>query len=931
MTEIKHKWKDLLVKRNTRSFVGRDHIIEHFRLNCLDTVPRDLVIFLRGIAGVGKSTTIARLREIADEYDIFSTYIDSSIANPVQEKAVLRFMCGIAQQFSSNEIPLTQFNERYREYIDALQLISDDADAPGHPFDVIGGLHDQDPWYRQTWDSYLNETFSANTSALVRQPVDQLTPIFIHDLNTWALVRRILLCFDDWHLLEDQIGVWLRSIMLEGEFSTRIWVILATRDALTSDWDNLGPLLVLHELSELTEREVQMYLKGKGISESQRVSDVFAFSDGLPVLVDLLSSTQEGIAGDLALSPLDRYFKWLSNTQRRVVLLASVARQIDVQVLDSILGKEGDAWFEWLKRANLLTQKGDTWVYHSALRSQFLSWARREMYGATYAAHVALRAYYLNREGDDESDSSIPGETVSASTSEAIYHGLMIGESGALRHAILSFIQLARNNYSVAGELIEVFEQASKAQENQNAVVEWTVTLKELWNTFCASDWLAAAGCCEVILKREALDADVKSAVELFYNAIQARFPRSILVLTDDDEEITDTSTGASVTHISAQSTEVNVELSDSPASQVHTTEQKISLSASPDGSIHPDQSEEIAAEQSSAQSSVQSPTDQEQPDRIPAESGMKSDTEISFDTPGKWLEYAGQRFKAKAYAEALDAYNQALELDPEPIGVHIGRARVLTQLRDFSSAIQSYDAVLGIDPNNVSALRNRGWLHIRQHHYAQALKDYDRAVNLVPDDVTLICARANVYFRLKDYTNALRGYDEAIRRDTKYTEAYLNRGVTHAVFQEYRRAIADFNQAITLDPTNGYAYHRRGRAFAKLQQFELARSDFNRALELIPHLVGIYIDMGLLYTKQSEYSEALKAYLQAIKQDPNNATAHYNAACVAALLGDVDEACRKLDTAIELHPPYREMAVTDLDFSSIRQTPEFQKRVRSN
>jgi tetratricopeptide (TPR) repeat protein len=210
-----------------------------------------------------------------------------------------------------------------------------------------------------------------------------------------------------------------------------------------------------------------------------------------------------------------------------------------------------------------------------------------------------------------------------------------------------------------------------------------------------------------------------------------------------------------------------------------------------------------------------------------------------------------------------------------------------------------------------------------------QALKDYDYAVSLLPDDVTLLFSRSNVYYRLKDYANALRGYDEVIRRDAKYSEAYLNRGVTHVVLQEYRRAIADFNQAISLDSENGYAFHRRGRAFAKLQQYELAHADFTRALELVPHPVGVYIDIGLLYTKQSEYTKSLVAYKQAISHDPENATAHYNAACAAALLGDVDEACQKLDTAIQLHPPYQEMAATDLDFATIRNLPEFQKRLK--
>ena len=51
----------------------------------------------------------------------------------------------------------------------------------------------------------------------------------------------------------------------------------------------------------------------------------------------------------------------------------------------------------------------------------------------------------------------------------------------------------------------------------------------------------------------------------------------------------------------------------------------------------------------------------------------------------------------------------------------------------------------------------------------------------------------------------------------------------------------------------------------------------------------------------------------------------------MAALMSDVAEACRKLDTAIELHSPYRKMATTDSDFSAIRDTPEFRKRVGSS
>ncbi len=149
MNEAAHTWRDLLIQRSTRTFTGRDDILEHFRLNCLDTVPRDLILLLQGIPGAGKSTTLARLREVALGYGIFSTCIDSSLATPVREKAILHAMCGIAEQFSARGTPLTQFEERYHEYIAALQRITADPHAPGRIFDAIGGFHDRDAWYSQ--------------------------------------------------------------------------------------------------------------------------------------------------------------------------------------------------------------------------------------------------------------------------------------------------------------------------------------------------------------------------------------------------------------------------------------------------------------------------------------------------------------------------------------------------------------------------------------------------------------------------------------------------------------------------------------------------------------------------------------------------------------------------------------------------------------
>ncbi|MDF1512219.1 MAG: tetratricopeptide repeat protein [Anaerolineae bacterium] len=828
MSEHARTWRDLLEKRGQHAFVGRENLIEQFRLNCLDKIPRELMTVIQGIAGIGKSATISRLREIALEYDIFSAYIDSTAGAPVQEKEIFQVMCKIAEKFAANGTPLTQFSEKYDEYIAVLQQVKDDPNAPGRIFDVIGGVNDQDAWHKQTWLTYFEKTLTKNANALVNQPVRILTQAFVHDINTWALAKRILLCFDDWQDLELNTGLWLRELLLTGHISTRIWIILGTRESLHAEWSKFKPVMEINELTELHETEVMSYLAGQHITEKQRANDIFTFSNGLPIMVKLLSSAKSGIAGDLALSPLDRYFKWLDKDQRNTVLLSSIPRIIDAQVLDTLFKNAGEIWLEWLISNHLLVPRDTFWIYHPALHDKFLSWAKRDMYQACYSAHVALRAYYqrLETETDFVSSNEL---TKHICELEAIYHGLMIGESGAIRHAVLSFVTWVRQDYNFAGQLVRTWQQASQAQDNSNSVVEWAEIVGHLWQSLFAGNWQTAATVCESILKKEAVDAEIKHAIHELNTAIQARFPKR---------------------HIQPKQVAAQLEIEETQPGQ------------------------------------------------------------NTLITVNRGIETTRQQ-GSKAHVEDGNAQQNLPQSD---------------SLSEQNDRLQKYSQILLTEPDNLNALWHRGRLLMEQQHYQEAVEDYDLAIRIAAQDVSFICARANAHFRLKDYENALKGYDEAIRIDAKCIEAYINRGVTHATLHDYRRAIADYNQVISMEPGHSYALHRRGRAYAKLQQDTLALKDYHLALEMTPRDVSIYIDLGLLYTKQAQYEKAREAYRDAVALDPQNATAHYNAACTAALMNEVDFACRMLKTAIDLHPPYKLMAAKDSDFSTIRQTPAFQK-----
>ncbi len=128
----------------------------------------------------------------------------------------------------------------------------------------------------------------------------------------------------------------------------------------------------------------------------------------------------------------------------------------------------------------------------------------------------------------------------------------------------------------------------------------------------------------------------------------------------------------------------------------------------------------------------------------------------LTVVTAGLWLGYnwlgssppgdyqvraGGNRLTEENYDEALEAFNKALEEQPDHRGALMGRALVFMQtgqheeaFAEFAYMIEFLDRTL--EPGDVTGLgalaaayANRGILHDRRGEYEEALADYVKAV----------------------------------------------------------------------------------------------------------------------------------------------------------------------------------------------------------
>eukprot|EP01121_Diplochlamys_sp_Union-15-3_P000369 TRINITY_DN10345_c0_g1_i1.p1 TRINITY_DN10345_c0_g1~~TRINITY_DN10345_c0_g1_i1.p1 ORF type:complete len:478 (-),score=77.14 TRINITY_DN10345_c0_g1_i1:121-1554(-) len=96
----------------------------------------------------------------------------------------------------------------------------------------------------------------------------------------------------------------------------------------------------------------------------------------------------------------------------------------------------------------------------------------------------------------------------------------------------------------------------------------------------------------------------------------------------------------------------------------------------------------------------------------------------------------ANKLFLAFKYDQALQLYNQAIELDPSNPILYGNKAFANLKLENFGDAITDATKAIELDPKYVKGYYRRGSAHLSLGHYDKGLKDFTQAVNLEPNNL---------------------------------------------------------------------------------------------------------------------------------------------------------------------------------------------------
>lgn len=222
--------------------------------------------------------------------------------------------------------------------------------------------------------------------------------------------------------------------------------------------------------------------------------------------------------------------------------------------------------------------------------------------------------------------------------------------------------------------------------------------------------------------------------------------------------------------------------------------------------------------------------------------------------------------------AEALEAFNEAIRIDPNFAPSYLGRARIILQSNpeSYEEATRDLEQAIELDPQFGEAYLELANLNLLEEKWNDAETNLGEAANFLPDSPFISIGLGKISLQNGDYDQAIQYALTANQQDQTILETYRFLG---QAYQEAGR-IAD-----SLEPLLVFTLHSPiedpqavawlGKAYAASGDTDEALALFAQSLKSNRFAVDIYMQRGQLYFSAEKYELAFTDFETAFKLQP--------------------------------------------------------------
>jgi len=138
--------------------------------------------------------------------------------------------------------------------------------------------------------------------------------------------------------------------------------------------------------------------------------------------------------------------------------------------------------------------------------------------------------------------------------------------------------------------------------------------------------------------------------------------------------------------------------------------------------------------------------------------------------------------FDQQDYDTALDAYNCALQQDPDDPQAYYGQGQVYSAQGDYIRAINDFSTAIRLNYSPLGmAYYQRSTAYFYQTNYESARADVNMTVQLMPDYVYSYLTLGSIEVNQGHYAKALVDFQHAAHLDSSLADPYYDQAITYA------------------------------------------------------------------------------------------------------------------------------------------------------
>ncbi|NQV18254.1 MAG: tetratricopeptide repeat protein [Armatimonadetes bacterium] len=209
---------------------------------------------------------------------------------------------------------------------------------------------------------------------------------------------------------------------------------------------------------------------------------------------------------------------------------------------------------------------------------------------------------------------------------------------------------------------------------------------------------------------------------------------------------------------------------------------------------------------------------------------------ELEPDNMGIQEHLSGTYLKQEKYEEAIAVLTQIAEADDNPV-VWLKIGKIYLDIEYYEEAQEAFERAVEIDPEFAEAHCELANLFFDQDMFDEAVPYYELSSKAFPDDEEVQKKLAKCYHKTGKLDSAIKQYKDLIAEQPDNLNAFLNLAGAYRITNQDEKAIETLLELKELAPENPKVYTQLADAYVALKNYKEAENNANKAKELSPDL----------------------------------------------------------------------------------------------